>query len=209
MSTQNIDFFNKHGYCVVKSAVSEEMVNFITQYALFDEMQDFSPDADQVIGAHARYADPAMESLLLSLHSLMEKNTGLELLPTYSFYRVYRPGNQLVKHKDRNSCEISCTMSFHHQYTDPNYSWPIYMDGTKVDLGPGELVIYRGCDLDHWRDAFVGEDDNWHVQGFFHYVDKNGPNADWKFDKRNGIGELTKKKNITQPTNKSYIAYTN
>ena len=194
------------GYCVVHNAINEELRDFITQYALFDEMQDFTPDTVQVSGAHSKYADPAMEALLLKLHPIMEECTGLNLFPTYSFYRVYRPGDELVPHKDRESCEISTTLFFNYNYSDPEYVWPIFMNGNKVVLNPGDMVIYRGCDLDHWREVFTGSNDDWHVQGFFHFVNADGPYASFKYDKRNLVGELNKPK-IEQ--SKSYITFTN
>jgi hypothetical protein len=202
----SIEDFQKNGYCIVKSAVSEELIKFITQYALFDEMQNFTPDTSQVVGAHAKYADPAMESMLLHLHQLMETNTGISLHPTYSFYRVYRPGDELVKHRDRPSCEISCTICFEYEYADKNYVWPIFLNGNAVTLGPGDLVIYKGCDLDHWREKFKGSDADWHVQGFLHYVDINGPYADFKYDRRSSVGEINKAP-VSQ-SSKSYISFT-
>jgi len=198
-----LDNFQKNGYTSVKNALDLDIVNIITQYALFDEMQNFSPDGIQVPNAHSKYADPAMESLLLHLHPLMEKHTGLELYPTYSFYRVYRNKDELVAHKDRESCEISCTLSFNYSYNKNKYAWPIYMEGARCVLDPGDLVIYRGCDLEHWRESFNPPNNkDWHVQGFFHYVDKNGPNANFKYDNRNSIGES--RNNVK----KSYITYT-
>ena len=107
---ENIKSFNQNGYVVVKNVLNEAFSNFITQYTLFDELQDFNPDPNQVIGAHAKYGDPVMETLLLFLQKTIEENTGLSLFPTYSFYRVYRPGNELFPHKDRPSCEISLTL---------------------------------------------------------------------------------------------------
>ena len=190
MDIKNTDF-SKKGYCLIKNAVNPELRDFITQYALFDEMQDFTPDGQQVPNAHSKYGDPAMETLLLNLHDLMQKHTGLELYPTYSFYRVYRPGDDLKIHKDRPSCEISATLCFNYSYDTEDYTWPIYMEGNQVKQNPGDLVIYKGCELDHWRDVFDLRDDNaWHVQGFFHYVDANGPYNDYKFDKRDSIGEV-------------------
>lgn len=182
--------FKKQGYCVVKNAISCNLRDFITQYALFDEMQNFKPDQSQVIGAHSKYGDPAMETMLLNLHSMMEQNTGLTLFPTYSYYRIYRNGDELLKHRDRPSCEISCTVCFNYSYDDSKYTWPIFVDKSKVELSPGDLVIYRGCDLEHWREPFKIEEDAWHVQGFFHYVDANGPHASFKYDGRETIGEL-------------------
>lgn len=204
--------FKQNGYCVVKNAISEELRDFATQYALFDEMQIFTGEGDdQIPNAHHKYADPAMETLLLHLHETMEKNTGLKLFPTYSYYRVYRPGNELKIHKDRPSCEISCTLCFNYSYDDSKYKWPIYMAGNKVDLSPGDMVIYRGCDLDHWREVFDINEDAWHVQGFFHYVDQNGSYADWKYDKRDIIGAKAIPWDELQKTEKtqikSYIQY--
>lgn len=198
-----VEEFKKKGYCIVRSAISDELRDFITQYALFDEMQDFSPDNTQVKGAHAKYADPAMEALLLLLHKTMEKNTGLTLFPTYSFYRVYRKGDILEPHLDRPSCEVSTTLCFNHSYTSDEYTWPIIMDGNSVVLNPGDMVIYRGCDLVHSRDMFNHNEDSWHVQGFFHFVDAKGPYSEFRFDKRSSIGEMPAKE--TNITNKPYI----
>lgn len=200
MSTKD---FKKNGYTIVKNAINIELRDVITQYALFDEMQDFNADGSQVPRAHSKYADPAMESMLLHIHPLMEKHTGLQLYPTYSFYRVYRNGDILHPHKDRPSCEISTTVCFNYSYDDSKYTWPIIMDGNKIDMKPGDIVIYRGIDLEHAREEFIPPNDDWHVQAFFHYVDKNGPYSSYKFDKRYSIGESNKKIN----NQKSYIIF--
>jgi hypothetical protein len=204
----NKNFFMEHGYCVIKNAISDELRDFVTQYALFDEMQNFSSIDSQVPNAHSKYSDPAMESMLLQLHSVMEQSTGLNLYPTYSYYRVYRNGDELVPHKDRPSCEISATMCFNYSYTDQNLNWPIFMEGNKVTLMPGDLVIYRGCDLEHWREPLIHSSDVWHVQGFFHYVDANGPYSEFKYDKRSSIGYVDRSKKILNVAPKSYITNT-
>lgn len=194
--------FAEKGYCVVKNALKKDLLDFVTQYTFFDEMQSDSEEDAQVPNAHSKYADPAMETVLLTLLPLMEKTTGLELNPTYSYYRIYYPGDELEKHKDRPSCEISCTLCFNFSYN--NYEWPIYMEGNGVVLNPGDMIVYRGTELEHWRDRFDINDENaWHVQGFFHYVDKNGIHADWKYDKRDSIG-LPFQNNSTP----NYIEYT-
>ena len=200
--------FKEKGYCIVRSAVSFEIADFVTQYALFSEMQQYDgTDDGQVINSYSKYADPAMETLLARLHKTMEKNTGLELHPTYSYYRVYHPGAELVKHTDRPSCEISCTLCFNYSYNDNEYNWPIFIKENKANLKPGDMVIYRGIDLPHWREPFnIADKEAWHVQGFFHYVNKNGPHADWKFDKRTSLG-LAKLGNENKKS-KFYIQYT-
>jgi hypothetical protein len=214
--------FKEVGYCIVKSAISQELRDFITQYALFESAQNFAPEADgeQVPGTHAKYADPAMESILLHLHSIIETNTGLSLYPTYSYYRIYKNGDELAPHVDRKSCEISATVCFNFDYSDPEYKWPIFVEGKQVEQSAGDLLIYRGCDVNHWREKLQSSDHAWHVQGFFHYVDANGPNADCKYDGRSMIGTLSNTRTNTSQTpqpkvnstvkskEKSYIQYT-
>jgi hypothetical protein len=215
----NQDIFDKQGYCIVKSCISTELRDFVTQYALFDEMQNFSPEGagKQVANAHSKYADPAMETMLLHLHKVMQENTGLKLHPTYSYYRIYRPGDKLEKHTDRPSCEISATLCFNYDYDNSDtYTWPIYMDGNSVNLMPGDLVIYRGCDLEHWRDQFnLLSPTAWHLQGFFHYVEVGGKYDSYKFDRRESVGLPSVNQPISNSNNlstnlakKDYITYT-
>lgn len=195
--------FRQKGYTTVRGAIKQDLASVVTQYALFDELQDFTPDGSQVPKAHSKYADPLMESMLLHVHPIMEKATGLQLYPTYSFYRVYRNGDVLAPHKDRPSCEISTTVCFGYSYSDSEYSWPIIMDGAAVYMKPGDIVVYRGVDLEHARDEFTPPGDDWHVQAFLHYVDANGNFSNYRFDGRQSLGI---QKNIEKT--KSYISYT-
>jgi hypothetical protein len=71
-----------------------------------------------------------MESLMVNKLELMQKETGLELFPTYAFWRMYTLHADLKKHKDRPSCEISVTVMIGSDGTP----WPIYMDGTEINL---------------------------------------------------------------------------
>jgi hypothetical protein len=44
--------------------------------------------------------------------------------------------------------------------------WPIFVEGVPVDLTPGDLLLYKGCELEHWREEFQGEQCG---QLFLHY----------------------------------------
>jgi hypothetical protein len=136
----------------------------------------------QIADAPVAYGDPHLDTLLETVRSRVEHTTGLSLLPTYSYLRVYKRGNVLEAHRDRPSCEISMTVNLGMSANAP---WPIWIAGPKgiasVALNPGDGLIYRGCDCYHWREPFDGD----HLaQVFLHYVDQNGPNTEWKFDKR-------------------------
>jgi len=119
-----------------------------------------------------------------------EKACGKELYPTYSYARLYdTQGEVLENHVDRDACEISATITLGF---DGNV-WSIYMgdsedktNPTKIDMGIGDAVLYKGSEKYHWRESYF--EGNWQAQVFLHYVDKNGKYADWKYDKRNSLG---------------------
>ena len=184
----SIKEFKEKGYTVVKNAISKDLADFVTQYTLFDEIKNFDADTIMVPGAHAKYADPAIETLLVTLQPLVEKHTGKKIEPTYSFFRVYRPGNELFPHTDRPSCEFSVTLSLGYDYKEARYKWPIFIKGTPIVLEPGDMVCYKGVELEHWREKFAAPEESWHSQAFLHYVDMEGPYAYCKYDGRESLG---------------------
>lgn len=188
--------FKSQGYVHLKNIIDPLTLDLVSHYALNDAKQDFAPELGhmaQVPGTHSKYADPLMEALIAQLLPVMETATGLQLHPTYSYYRLYKPGDILKPHYDRPSCEISTTVCFNFNYGENqnSYNWPIYMEGKACIMEPGDIVIYRGCDLEHWREEFKAPEGSWHVQAFFHYVDANGPYPEYKFDKRIGLGYVS------------------
>ena len=92
------------------------------------------------------------------------------------------------------------------------------MGGKPSVQDAGDLVIYRGCDVNHWREKLQHSENSWHLQGFFHYVDANGPYAEYMYDRRPMIGALPESRinneSSIQPKTenkikeKSYIQYT-
>ena len=206
----------KFKYQVIKNAISYELANFIYNYFLLkkdavefmykNNINYESPllgtwTDKQVPNTYSHYADMVMETLLMKVLPIMKKETGLELIPTYSYARVYKKGDILRRHKDRPSCEISTTLNLGG---DP---WPIFIDGTgadsvideykqihkpnapqgtKVMLDVGDMLVYSGCELEHWREPFEGDICG---QVFLHYNHVNGPFADKnKFDGRPKLG---------------------
>ena len=187
--------FHLTKYRVIKNAISYELANFVFNYFLLKRdavrfMYDNNIVAEhsllgtwkdqQVPNVYSHYADFAMETLLMKVMPIMVKETGLNLIPTYSYARIYEKGSILHKHKDRPSCEISTTLNLGG---DP---WPIFLEGIKVDLTPGDMLVYSGCELEHWREEFTG---NICGQVFLHYNHLNGQFANENlYDKRPLLG---------------------
>jgi len=208
--------FQQQKYQVVKNAVSYELANFIYNYFMLKRdavgwlyKNNITYDTGllgtwtdkQVPNTFSIYADHVMETLMMKVRPKMMEETGLQLIPTYSYARIYKHGDILRRHKDRPSCEISCTLNLGG---DP---WPIFIDGTgsdnvideykniikpnapegtKVLLEVGDMLVYSGCELEHWREPFEGENCG---QVFLHYNHVNGPFAEKnRFDRRPMLG---------------------
>jgi hypothetical protein len=162
-------------YKVINNFLTEDELKICNKYLImkhrsnssqFDQTQLSSSTSDSYW-----YGDPLIESILLAKRERMQKETNLELIPTYGYARVYTYLAALKKHKDRPSCEVSVTV----MVGSSGENWPIYVDDNKINLNPGDAVIYLGCELEHWREEFSGD---WHSQFFLHYIDKNGPYKD-------------------------------
>ena len=155
----------------------------------------------QIPNTYSIYSDMFMETLMMKVLPLMEQHTEMKLIPTYSYTRIYKKGDKLRRHSDRPSCEISTTL---HLGGDP---WTIFLDptvtkvvideykeihkpnapkGIPVNLEAGDMLVYSGCDLEHWREPFEGEHC---AQVFLHYNNIDGPfGTQNKFDKRPMLG---------------------
>lgn len=196
--------FKKKKYLVIKKALSKEMSYFCTRYFTFKRQVAYtlinekylSPfenifgtwKDEQVPNTYSHYADLVMEVLLVELLPLVQEMSGLKLTPNYSYARIYKKGDVLKRHKDRFSCEISVTLNLGGD------SWPIYLEpsgkenlkGVKVDLKPGDMLLYRGNLLEHWREPFKGEEC---CQVFLHYNNVNTKgSAENLFDTRPHLG---------------------
>jgi hypothetical protein len=187
--------FRKNKYAYLKGALNTDICGIAAQYGIFDSVVDFQEDVEQTKGAHVKYADSLMESLLLYMKPTVEKATGLRLYPTVSFYRIYKLGDELPKHIDRPSCEISISVCLGFNYDSADYSWPLWIGGTPYIMEVGDIAIYRGLEVEHWRDKLEGGENSWQVQAFLHYVDADGPYAFIKNDSRPAIGLPTSSQN--------------
>ena len=209
--------FKDKKYIVIRNAISHELANFGLNYLLLKReavawmyennyISEFTPGFgkwkdQQVPGTYSIYGDFFMETLMMKVLPIMQQRTDMNLIPCYTYTRVYKKGDILKRHSDRPSCEISTTL---HLGGDP---WTIFLDptgaksvideykqiikpnapkGIPIDLEVGDMLVYSGCELEHWREPFQG---NHCAQVFLHYNNVDGPfGTQNKFDKRPLLG---------------------
>jgi hypothetical protein len=198
--------FKKNKYVIIKQAINKDLAFFLYNYfhmkrQVLDTCRnaryispyetllgEYEGANSQVPHTYSSYSDIAMETLMLKCQPIMEKTTGLKLYPAYTYARIYKKGDILKRHKDRFSCEISTTMNLGGD------DWVIYLEpsgeigkkGIEVNLKQGDMLVYSGCELEHWREKFKGKEC---VQVFLHYNNRKTPGSkDNMFDKRPHLG---------------------
>ena len=210
-------YFEENNYVKITNFIKPEEASFLYDYIklaayrcayIENSMVDFNEEIfgtfndEQAPGDYSRYGDLTFDTLLARKLPEMEFLTGKKLIPNYSYHRLYTTNTELVRHKDRPSCEISTTLCLGYDNSNlkdkkdkwQDYDWPMWVDksgsfgkkGIPIHMKPGDMIIYRGCLVEHWREPFLG---NNHAQVFLHYNNADGPYKDnCLFDGRPHLG---------------------
>ena len=168
--------FKEKNYVVIKNAISKDKADFLFRYfklkrevakTMFARkwLSPYSTEwgqwnCPQIPNTYVMYGDVAFDCLLEELRSVVSQHTELDLVEQYSFARLYKKGDELKRHKDRYSCEISTTLNLGGDL------WPIF--------------------IEHWREPFDGEICG---QVFFHYnTSAHAQEHDNRYDGRPHLG---------------------
>jgi hypothetical protein len=194
------ELLHQNGYVVLRNMITQENSNLLTQgLRKYIEETGAQPDATCPSSKYVK-SMPELDELLERITPVVSGASGKNLIPTYSYARMYVNGEMLPKHFDRPACQYSITLCLGMD-SDP---WPIFMakksdsdsgtpytmpDGsvhymgepTAAHLNVGDGVLYLGMDMVHYREPFEGQ---WQAQVFLHWVDADGPHADQKYDGR-------------------------
>lgn len=171
----------QNNYLHIPEFISKDEARLLSkQFKEHCEKFKLTGDA-QAENSQAMYNFMPFVKLLINKVPHINKILGEEVLPTYTYARVYKNGSVLNRHRDRAACEISISLNL-----SKDKDWSISFqrpDGveTSIELDNGAAVLYLGCQADHWRNKFEGEE---YVQVFLHYVRANGSKAWAFFDKQ-------------------------
>ena len=158
---------------------------------------------DSIGKSSGKYCSPWGNALSHYIHEKLKNCFDMTLEETYSYTRKYDRGAYLGSHTDRPSCEVSATLCLDYK-TDDNSPWTIWLRNDKnyagvdaeicknesqdlnhrdrlknscipVDLEPGDILLYQGPNIPHWRDRFLGEY-SYHL--FTHFVNRDSRMSD-------------------------------
>ena len=195
-------YFKNNNYLVIKNFLNQDVTTLLYEYAKTKVLAvDFKSNLDivkydkewdghwndkQTSETYSMYGEPLFDTLTYLSANNISKFIGKNLVATYSYWRMYKNGDVLKRHTDRPSCKYSATLCVGYDISNidenkyPNYDWPMFVKDTQgnelpLHLKPGDLIIYRGDIVDHWRDKFSGVHQ---VQAFLHYNEANDKDND-------------------------------
>ncbi len=211
------DSFDKNGYLILKDLYDpKELFSVVPpkrgQYTYWDHDEthyNHVEEETQVKGSTSRYWHPQYRLIHTYIRKKLEKELGRNLYNTYYYDRFYYEGQELLKHVDRDACEISVTIHISTNLSGTDQDWPIwiktpdtYTDKKKTEimvpgedrsvvLQPGDGMVYKGCERPHWREAMPGisrkvfgkKVEAYYHQIFFHYVLQDGQRAHCAWDR--------------------------
>lgn len=191
----------------IKEFLPQQILNVCYSYCVlkFSNKKQFKIDS-QTNSLISEHGDYLMETLMDLSTPVIEQNVGKKLWPTYSFLRVYDKDSDLPVHKDRPSCEYTVALclgadpinipyeifvgeeddSSDYKYYSSEKEYKRYRIDHKFAMVPNNAIIFKGMDKIHWRE--MCNHDHF-ITVFLHYVDKEGEYKEYKFDKRNMLGE--------------------
>lgn len=167
-------------YLVVRNFIPENRsLDLGTEFGDFCRNEGVPGDT-QAPNSSSVYNYISFVELLCEKTPEISKIVGETVLPTYTYARVYRSGDELLRHKDRPSCELSLTVNLGG--SDP---WDIWVESEgreiPITLNPGDAMVYLGAEVEHWREQFHGDH---YYQVFLHYVLSRGKYAQHCFDRK-------------------------
>jgi len=172
----------ENNYIVLSNFISKERASNLS-FEFLKHCKENNLEGDsQAPNSYSAYNYTSFLELLCEKTPEISSAIGETVLPTYAYSRVYKNGSELVRHVDRDACEVSLTL---HLHGDSN--WPIWIETPSgesrcVELNPGDAMIYLGKIAPHWRETYDGE---YYSQVFLHYVRSRGDCTYAYFDKVN------------------------
>ena len=138
-----------------------------------------------------------METFLWGLTPIMSQLVGRDLLPSYTYFRIYLKGDICRVHSDRPSSEFGLSLTM--EYSDDQI-WDLQlgkeridslyplsddfgtMDYASIEMGVGDAVLYQGSHYAHGR--MLPNPNAWSAHLFLFFVDRNGPYSKHAFDEK-------------------------
>ena len=138
-----------------------------------------------------------LEFFLWGLTPMMSHLLGRDLLPSYTYFRIYLKDDICRVHSDRPSSEFGLSMTLEYSDDQPwdlqigkeriDSLYPLSddfgsMDHASVRMEVGDALLYQGSRYPHGR--MQPNPNSWSAHLFLFFVDRNGPYSKHAFDEK-------------------------
>lgn len=170
--------FKRQAYAKIEDIISSKQqltlqrhMRELVSHHYFGPLND--GQVERRMGIHNESVTAALHLRLTKLVSLI---TGEDLKPSYAYLGCYLDGAELKPHIDRPQCQFNLSIVFdmsdeQGQMPEP---WPIFLKKnnktTAVNLAIGSGLLYRGTELEHWREPLPKGQRA--IVCFYHFVEK-------------------------------------
>jgi hypothetical protein len=150
--------FLEKRYCALPSLIRKSHAAALARYyqALID-YGEWLPGDEQVCLRHGYHNETVSRYFHHQLAGFVSRVAGEPVKPTYAYVSAYKQGAVLRPHVDRKQCVF--TLSLWIDYSTQSSStepWPLWFQTNEgkvaVTQRSGDAVLFRGCELPHWRD---------------------------------------------------------
>jgi hypothetical protein len=187
--------FRDERYLFIKGLLPRPLLEYLKVYYAILLADDYFTHDTQCPSSLSLSGDPALDAVMEWIRPELGRLVGFSLAPTYSYTRRYAKGEVLTRHRDRDACEISVTISIlipKGAGASIMYLKPPRAKETKVEMREGDGCIYAGSEVEHWRKRFHQDG---YIQLFLHFISRRGPHyPDLLFDGRERLGSAVKKR---------------
>lgn len=164
----------KNGYQKVSGLITPENAEGLAEI-LWTDVRNYPPEYDPERGfVWQLYKSPCLKDLATKFHPMMEKVTGEPLTQTYWYTTIYTNNSYMVRHTDRDACEISLSLNLK---SDCNWTLNVQdLQGKehRLNTKAGDGIYYLGREVLHDRELLVSKHQQIYIQSFFHWVRTNG-----------------------------------
>jgi|APGre2960657404_1045060.scaffolds.fasta_scaffold00161_21 hypothetical protein len=103
---------------------------------------------------------------------LQEKLESILVAPVeyqFNYSRIYFKDEILLPHKDKSNCKYNFSVTLDYYSGDV---WPLFLYSNKeqqiikLSLDQGDVLLYKGTELLHWRTPFTN---TWQTQAFWFF----------------------------------------
>jgi len=162
------EHFSKYGYVIVRNMISEELTKFIAdEFTMVRDvyhhvnnvpLEDTTRFGDSTVKhAFCYYAPLCFEILYPRIMPRCEAILNKKLFPSFSYARILYKDAKMEKHVDRASTTINTTIIFEND-PEPYDFWLTDLEDNDValKLNAGDMCLFDGGKLNHWRDTYTG-----------------------------------------------------